>query len=244
MKILDYLIKNETPYLGKIKLKIEKYPNYTGGTCGKLNKIHLDLGFTKIVSRLIPNKTLTGWEVDLGKINLINKYTDGRIVQRVSDKLEDLALPNSFVSKTGKYIGDINTAWWYFNNGMTVCADYPHGVALKWKTTLSDKTLISGHAGLLGYYGYTHRGGCLFSIGDRIFDETYKPIAADYDEAEWQEWQTEFDRKLTEADDFDRKWLEEDGISCVMPFRKRGSAVIVDWQQARQAAINLSKHLS
>lgn len=243
MKILNYFIKNETLYLGKIKLKVEKYPNYTGGTCGKLNKIHLDLGFTKIVSRLIPNKTLTGWEVDQGKINLINKYTDGQIAQMEIGE-GDLALPNSFISKTGKYIGDINTAWWYFNNGMTVCDEYPHGVALKWKTASSDKTLISGHDGLLGYYGYTHRGGCLFSIGDRIFDENYKPVANDYAEVEWQEWQTEFDRKLKEANYLDHKWLEEDGISGIIPFNQRGAATIVNWQHAKQAAINLSKYLS
>jgi hypothetical protein len=241
MKILNYLIKNETPYLGKIKLKIEKYPNYTGGSCGKLNKIHFDLGFTKIVSRLIPNKTLTGWEIDQNKIYLINRYTDGQIA---TEQLGELGLPNSFVSKTGKYIGDINTAWWYFNNGMTVCDEYPHGVALKWKTAISDKTLMSGHDGLLGYYGYTHRGGCLFSIGDRIFDKKYKPIAEDYGREEWQEWQQEFDKKLKEADTFDRKWLEEDGISGIIPFRKRGSAKIVNWEQARQAAINLSAYLS
>jgi hypothetical protein len=127
---------------------------------------------------------------------------------------------------------------------MTVCGDYPRGVALKWKTAVNDKTLMSGHNGLLGYYGYTHRGGCLFTKGDRLFDESYKPIAADYEESEWKEWETSYNRKLKEADDFDRKWLEEDGIGSVIPFRKRGAIEIVTWEQARQAAINLSNHLS
>jgi hypothetical protein len=103
---------------------------------------------------------------------------------------------------------------------------------------------MSGHNGLLGYYGYTHRGGCLFTKGDRLFDESYKPIAADYEESEWKEWETSYNRKLKEADDFDRKWLEEDGIGSVIPFRKRGAIEIVTWEQARQAAINLSNHLS
>jgi hypothetical protein len=38
--------------------------------------------------------------------------------------------------------------------------------------------------------------------------------------------------------------LEEDGIGSVIPFRKRGAIEIVTWEQARQAAINLSSHLS
>ena len=44
------MIKNHTPYLGKIYLKFEKDPYYTGNT--KLNKVHLNLGFTKLVSRI------------------------------------------------------------------------------------------------------------------------------------------------------------------------------------------------
>jgi len=240
--MLNYFINNETPYIGKIKLKFEKFPHYTGGDSGKLNKIHFDLGFTKLVSRMIPRKTLTGWEIDPVAIELINKYTDGRIIDH---DWGGGSLPNSFMTADGtNYIGDINEGWWYFKNGMTVCGDYPRGVALKWKTAVNDKTLMSGHNGLLGYYGYTHRGGCLFTKGDRLFDESYKPIAADYEESEWKEWETSYNRKLKEADDFDRKWLEEDGIGSVIPFRKRGAIEIVTWEQARQAAINLSSHLS
>ena len=44
-------IKNQTPYLGKLKLKFERHPHYSSGS-NCLNKIHLDLGFTKLVSRL------------------------------------------------------------------------------------------------------------------------------------------------------------------------------------------------
>jgi len=239
--MLQYLIKNETPYLGKIKLKIEKYPDYTGGTCGKLNKVHIDFGFTKLVSRVIPNKTINGWAVDPVKIELINRYTDGLIETHAANKF---ALPNSFISNTGKYVGDINDGWWYFKNGMTVCDEYPHGVSIQWKTAVSDKTLQSGHDGILGYYGYAHRGGSLFSIGDRIFDEKYKPQEEDYDKEEWQEWKTKFETMISEVDEFNRKWLEEDGISSVIPFRKRGQCQIINWEQARQAAINLSKYLS
>jgi hypothetical protein len=240
--MLNYFIKNETPYLGKLKLKLEKYPHYSGGDSGKLNKIHLNLGFTKLVSRMIPRKTLTGWEIDPVAIELINKYTDGKITDHEWDHG---SLVNSFMTSGGsQYIGDINEGWWYFKNGMTVCPEYPRGVALKWRTAVNDKTLVSGHNGLLGYYGYTHRGGCLFSKGDRLFDESYKPIAQDYEQEEWQKWQAQYEKLLSEGDDFDRKWLEEDGISSVIPFNKRGLYEIVNWEQARLAAHNLSKYLS
>jgi hypothetical protein len=190
---------------------------------------------------MIPRRTKNGWEVDPVAIGLINRYTDGKIEDHNWD---NGSLPNSFISNAGDYIGDINQGWWYFRKGMTVCADYPRGVALKWRTANNDETLLSGHNGLLGYYGYTHRGGCLFSIGDRVFDEKYKPKAQDYAESEWKEWQAKYDKKLSEADDFDRKWLEEDGIGSVIPFSKRGKIEIITWEQARQAAINLSKYLS
>ena len=49
------MIKNTTPYIGKIRLKFEKFPYYTGKS--KLNTIHLDLGFTKLVSRITPIRT-------------------------------------------------------------------------------------------------------------------------------------------------------------------------------------------
>ena len=43
-------MKNRTYYEGKPYLKFEKYPDYQGRT--KLNKVHVDLGFCKLVSRV------------------------------------------------------------------------------------------------------------------------------------------------------------------------------------------------
>jgi hypothetical protein len=56
------MIKNTTPYIGKLRLKFEKFPEYTGKS--KLNKIHLDLGFTKLVSRVTPVRTTAGWVIN------------------------------------------------------------------------------------------------------------------------------------------------------------------------------------
>ena len=71
------MIKNTTPYIGKIRLKFEKYPEYTGKS--KLNKIHLDLGFTKLVSRMTPLQNLDGWLINPESIYLIQKYNSNEI---------------------------------------------------------------------------------------------------------------------------------------------------------------------
>jgi hypothetical protein len=98
---------------------------------------------------------------------------------------------------------------------------------------------------VVGYYGYTHRGGQTFKIGDRLFQEHYKPQKADYTEKEWAEFEKKFQKSLANAeDDLDRKWIEKDGISHVIPFRLRGPKLIETWEEARQAAINMSKYLS
>jgi len=233
------IFKNSTPYLGKIIFKFEKYPFYQGSTI--LNKIHLDLGFTKLVSRLKPYKGLNGWAVNDENVQAINSYTGGVIGKHTFD---GGTLENSFLAKDGTYIGDLRKGWWYFKNAMTVCDDYPQGVAEKWETAPKKETLQHGKFGLEGYYGYSHRGGALFKIGDRLFDSNYKPKEEDYEEWEWSGWVEEFDAKLSKADEFDRKWMEEDGISCIMPFKSRGAKVIETWEEAKQAAINMSKYLS
>ena len=58
--MIEKLIKNRTPYLGKMILKFEKYPHYSSSQDGKLNKVHLNLGFTKLVSRFIPKQVMDG----------------------------------------------------------------------------------------------------------------------------------------------------------------------------------------
>jgi hypothetical protein len=39
------------------------------------------------------------------------------------------------------------------------------------------------------------------------------------------------------------KYLYNEGIASVIPFKKRGKKVIANWNEARQAAIALSKYL-
>ena len=232
------MIKNNTPYLGKIKLKFEKYPEYTGGSF--LNKVHLNLGFTKLVSRIYPIRTKSdGFKVDPYKVELINKFTGGKIGEhKFGDEWgEDNSLPNSFLSQSGVYIGDIRDGWWYYTNNLVVCDDYPHGVAEMWTED-----------GITSYYGYSHRGGSKFEIGDRLFDEKYEPKEDDYEEWEWSGWLMKYEESLSKAKNSDDDWwyedLKTDGVSGFIPFAMRGSKVIENLEEAKQAAINMSKYLS
>ena len=244
--MIEKLIKNTTPYLGKLFLKFEKHPYYTSSQDGKLNKVHLNLGFTKLVSRMKPKQVMEGGpsNIDPKKIELIEKYTGGVIGIHKFGNDDEYVLENSFLTEDGQYIGDINTAWWYFQNGMTVCEDYPHGVAVVWNTSKFDKTLVSGQDGIKGYYGYTHRGGSTFKIGDRLFEEDYDPVVEDYDRKEFEKYWKKYVKQHSKADDFDRKWIYGDGIKAVIPFNQRGKEVIKNWEQAKEAAINVSKYLS
>lgn len=233
------IFRNRTPYLGQVIFKFEKYPHYSGQTI--LNHVHLDLGFTKLVSRLKPYRTLDGWVVNPDRVQAIESYTGGKIGTYTFD---GGSLENSFLTQSGEYIGDLKTGWWYFKNAMTVCEDYPHGVAEIWNTAPGKETLQHGKFGLKGYYGYTHRGGSLFSMGDRLFDESYEPREEDYEEWQWAGWIEEFDAKMDKADPFDRSWLEKSGVSSVIPFKMRGAKIIETMEEAKQAAINMSKYLS
>ena len=226
------MIKNTTPYIGKLKLKFKKFPEYTGKS--KLNKIHLDLGFTKLVSRITPIRTTAGWVINPECKYFIEKYTSGKIGSHYFGDKNEHTLPNSFLTKDGEYVGDIERGWWYYKNNMKVCKKYPHGVA----------EVYDDNNKLIGYHGYTHRGGTTFKIGDRLFDANYKPKEDNYEEWEWAGWKNKYDKSFNEGDDLDKKWMAEEGIAYVMPYTKRGGKVIENMDECLQAAINMSKDLS
>src|SRR6478736_5894634 len=118
-------IKNRTPYRGKMSLHFEAYPWWTGKT--KLNNIHLDLGFTKLVSRITPERDADGhWVVNSDIVRLIEQHTGGVIDTHT---FEFGTLENSFMSPGGKYIGNIERGLWYYEQGFKVCDSHPLGVA-------------------------------------------------------------------------------------------------------------------
>jgi len=228
------MIKNQTVYQGRIVLKFEKYPHYTSISDGVLNKIHLDLGFTKLVSRIMPtklSKTTSKMILNKEKVHLIETKTGGFIRDyKIEDPFlshstnpEIFYLYDSFVTADGNYIGDATIGWFYYKNNFKVCQDYPIGVAE-----------IYDNEKLEAYYGFTHRGGAPFYIGDKLFEETYIPKEEDFEEWEWAGF--EYDMNNSDSDD--------KNICDYIPFRKRGSKIIETLEEAKRAAINLSEYLS
>jgi len=118
--------------------------------------------------------------------------------------------------------------------------EYPMGVA----GVIQENTYGTKNPIIEGMFGYTHRGGQLFKIGDRLFDDSHKPKEEDYTKEEWESFEVDFKRTYEESDELERKWIEEDGISYVIPFKKRGSRIIETMEDAFQAAKNMSKYLS
>lgn len=195
------------------------------------------------------------------KTKKINQFTGGQIgVFKIPDYPENLGdgkLSNSFLAPNGSYIGDYGRAWWYVKNNMLVCFDHPIGVSIILNIPVKDYDLLDSYLvdGVVGenviksYYGYSHRGGNTFTIGDRLFDEKYDPIAADYSITEWSEFNQKREesilRNLASGFCETREMAEkETPISDVIPFRLRGSKLIETWNEAKQAAINLSNSLS
>jgi hypothetical protein len=243
------LIKNQTPYLGKIKLKFEKSPWYSSGN-NKLNKIHLNLGFTKLVSRIYVSRGMDGFIPDPEKVELINRYTGGKIGDH---KFEDeWGLENSFLAQDGTYLGNLSDGWRYYKNQMIVTQKKPNGVALVLdKGFFHMPTVRNGvvedyfSAFVKGYYGYSHRGGNTFRLGDRLFNPDYVPVESDYIKEEWDKYK----KLANESEIRNRKdgWLgdgEEFEIASIIPFNRRGKETIKTWDQAEQAAINMSNYLS
>lgn len=243
------LIKNQTPYLGKIRLKFEKSPWYSSGK-SKLNKIHLNLGFTKLVSRIYVSRGMDGFIPDPEKVELINQYTGGKIGDH---KFEDeWILENSFLAQDGTYLGNLSDGWRYYKNQMIVTQKKPNGVSLVLdKGFFHMPTVRNGVVEdyfshfVKGYYGYSHRGGNTFRLGDRLFDPAYVPMEPDYIKEEWDKYK----KLANKAEIRNRKegWLgdgEEFEIASIIPFNRRGNETIRTWEQAEQAAINMSNYLS
>ncbi len=192
------------------------------------------------------------------KTDRINQYSGGKIedatIPDYPPKAEDQGkLPNSFMTLEGHYIGAYAHGWWYFTKHMLVCSEYPHGVAVV-LSRRADKILglditEPAESHMLGYYGYSHRAGNLFKIGDRLFEEEYEPIEGDYTEEQWKKFEKERVESATKA--LERKEydtleiaLSETPMSWVVPYSMRGNVEINNMEQAKQAAKNMSSYLS
>lgn len=154
------------------------------------------------------------------------------------DIIDYMVLENSFMSQNGEYIGNYNKAKWYAKNNLKVYEPYAHGVAI----------ILNENSDIEGYYGYTHRGGQSFKIGDRLFEETYIPKKEDYTDEQWESYVNEYNKVLQDAKEEGNEWwikdIENDNVSRVIPYKMRGSKTCNTLEDCIKAAINMSKHLS
>jgi hypothetical protein len=181
-----------------------------------------------------------GIKITKEEIQEIERLTGGKIGSHTFGPNNEHTLEDSFLSLDGEYIGDFEHARWYVKNQMMVDEKHPHGVA----AVITTETYGTDNPAIEGMYGYTHRGGSMFKIGDRLFDEKYKPIKEDYEEGQWNEWETEFNELYESEDELGKKWMDGDGISYIMPFNLRGPKLIETMEESFIAAKNMSNYLS
>ena len=179
-------------------------------------------------------------EITQEEIQEIERLTGGKIGTHTFGPKNEHTLENSFLSLDGKYIGNLDRAQWYVSNKMMVDEDYPDGVA----AVITEDTYGTDNPVIEGMYGYTHRGGNMFKIGDRLFDEKYKPVKEDYPEEQWNKYENKFNESYNDEDELGKRWMDNDGIAHVIPFKLRGSKIIETMEEAFEAAKNMSNYLS
>lgn len=187
-------------------------------------------------------------EVTKFKTDRINKYTGGKIDRMRGFGKSKLKTPThnppQFQTKGGISIGDYARGWWYFKNNMKVYDKYPNGVAIVVKDMKKDPE----GKNIKSVVGYTHRGATPFKIGDRLFDERYKPKKGDYTSKQWAKWEKEMEATIKR--NVKEGWYDNVAqarkstrISDVIPYKLRGKKKIETWDEAIKAAKNMSDYL-
>lgn len=170
---LNWLIKNYTPYVGNIYLKFEKFPYYTRGfDC--LNKVHLDLKFTKLVSRMqytTKEKCFFDHDnehtFDFFSIAILKDGFKESIIENTGGYINE---KNGFYSQlTHKYIGNERTANRYLKENLYVSDKQPCGCAVK----LNKPFTLFNVREIIGYVGFSHRASKTFKLGDKLFIEPH-----------------------------------------------------------------------
>jgi hypothetical protein len=231
MRIIERFVKNNTPYLGELILRIEKEPNYESTKKGFLNKTHFDFKIFKLVTRLIPKLDERGWVADPEKVALIEKYTGGIVKEKIEADNENesgYTRKYIFLSKNKKYVGDLFKGWWYYQNQMMITEERPGGISVKYK----DKKIE-------GYYIITETESLMVKIGDRIFDERYRPSQSDFKKEEWDKWEKKFTKFYNKSKDWKQRRLKKVGILLFMPYNKRGFKKIKTNEEAKETAIKI-----
>lgn len=232
------MIHNDTVYVGKPKLSFKRYADCQPATKA-LNKIHLNLGFTKLIS------TVSTKEYDQKKLRLIEAHTN-TVVKTITLNEEgiisdcyifygnkpyftdDNTLITTGVFTTGgSYIGCPETGWYLYQEGLEADNRIP-GIAYS--------------PNKKGWVAFSHRGHCIFKMYDMLFDEDWRPEnPADYIQY-WGGKLSDVDLAVLEDADYDLELFQEYVIDYI-PFQKRGATLIEHMHQARRAVRNLHLYM-
>ena len=228
-------IKIRSFYVGDLYFTITKDSPYYSSGDDILNTVHFKFLGLYFASRLKKRRTKSGFRKNQ-KLIKVFESTCGVIVgnYQVKDSsnntYDDWALPDAVVTVQGKkLVGTLGDCYWLLEKSVVVCEEFPSA-----GYSMADNMWV----------GWSHRATAGFKKGDRLFDEEYKPIKSDYTEAEWKNWEVKFQKAIDKADDLEKKWIIEDGMSYVIPFKQRGRKLIETNEEAKQAAINFSKYVS
>jgi hypothetical protein len=236
MRILERFIKNNTPYLGRLVLRIEKESNYKSTKKGFLNKVHLDLKIFKLVTRLIPKLDDRGWVVDPEKVALIEKYTGGIVKEKIEIDNESKSCftrKHIFLTKNKKYVGDIFKGWWYYENQMVVFEEMPTNISVKYENRK-----------IIGYFIITETENVMVRIGDRIFNEDYIPSKKEFNKKDWDKWRKNFYKVYYKALGWQKRELEVRGMFHFLPYNMRGLKKITNINEAKESAIKIYEYIT
>ena len=236
MRIIERFVKNDTPYLGRLVLRIERNSNYKSTKKGFLNKIHIDFKFFKLVTRLIPKTDDRGWVADPEKVSLIEKYTGGIVKEKIlvdNESKSGYNLSHIFLTKSKKYVGDIFLGWYYFKNQLMILEDKPNGIAIKYKNRKIE-----------GYLVMTEKINVMLRIGDRIFNEDYNPSKSEFSKKEWNKWRKKFYVVHSNALGWQKKELDRRGMFHFIPHNLRGFKKITTLDQAKESAIKIYNYIT
>lgn len=219
------MVKNETIYNGKIRFKFEKYPHYSNGI-NHYNKTHLNLGFTKLVSRIksskenLYNKQLLNEIANKTKLRLVTSFYDNELNNiKVKDGVHNSYTFNFNNSKLDVSIRhDSYTVLVHYTNDNNDYIGLDFGYfAYKYNMIATEHAQVFAKVEndeIIGYCGYSHRATTTFKIGDKLFEST---------------------------------WMPESGYEstrATTPFIKHGYKTIEHLDEAKQAALNFAKYVS
>jgi hypothetical protein len=229
-------IKKRSFYIGKLYFSISKESPYYRSGGDILNNVHFKFLGIYFTSRLKKKQTLKGFRKDQKLIRVFEstcgvKVGGYQVMDASQNTYDDWSLPDAVTTQISKkLVGTLDDCYWMLEKSVVICDEFPSA-----GYSLTDNSWI----------GWSHRAKAAFKNGDRLFDEKYKPVEADYSPAEWDKFNKDYAKSLANAkDSLDLKWIKEDGLSYVIPFKLRGPKLIETREEAKQAAINFSKYVS